>query len=127
MAKIIAYADAEIEPVDFSIAPQYATKSVLAKSGLGIEAIDFFEYNEAFSLVVLANSKLLDISDKKVNVFGGAVALGHPIGMSGARIVQSLLSAFRTKGGKYGLAGICNGGGGSTTMIIQNLLWDSFI
>lgn len=66
--------------------------------------------------------KLLDIPDSKVNVFGGAVALGHPIGMSGARIVQSLISAFRAKGGKYGLAAICNGGGGSTAMIIQNLL-----
>jgi acetyl-CoA C-acetyltransferase len=66
--------------------------------------------------------KLLDISDQKVNIFGGAVALGHPIGVSGARIVQSLLSAFRHKGGRYGLAGICNGGGGSTAMIIQNLL-----
>lgn len=65
----------------------------------------------------------MDISDQKANIFGGAVALGHPIGMSGARIIQSLLSAFRTKGGKYGLAGICNGGGGSTSMIIQNLLW----
>jgi acetyl-CoA C-acetyltransferase len=66
--------------------------------------------------------KLLDISDQKVNIFGGAVALGHPIGVSGARIVQSLLSVFRHKGGKYGLASICNGGGGSTAMIIQNLL-----
>lgn len=124
LAKIVAYADAEIEPVDFSIAPHYATKNVLTKAGLKIENIDYFEYNEAFSVVVLANSKLLDISPEKVNIFGGAVALGHPIGMSGARIVQSLLSAFRKKGGKYGLAGICNGGGGSTTMIIQNLLWN---
>ncbi len=67
--------------------------------------------------------KLLDISDKKTNIYGGAVALGHPIGASGARIVQSLLTAFRNKGGKYGLAAICNGGGGSTSIIIQNLLW----
>lgn len=122
LAKIVAYADAEIEPIDFSIAPNYSTKKVLAKAGLGIESIDYFEFNEAFSVVSLANMKLLDISDQKVNIFGGAVALGHPIGMSGARIIQSLLSAFRTKGGKYGLAAICNGGGGSSAIIIQNLL-----
>ena len=122
LARIVSYADAEIQPIDFSIAPQYATKKALAKAGLNISAINFFEYNEAFSLVVLANMKLLDIPVEKVNIFGGAVALGHPIGMSGARIIQSLLSAFRTKGGKYGLAGICNGGGGSTAMIIENLL-----
>lgn len=67
--------------------------------------------------------KLLDISDEKSNIHGGAVSLGHPIGMSGARLIQSLISAFKTRGGKYGLAGICNGGGGSTAMIIENLLW----
>lgn len=67
--------------------------------------------------------KLLDISDQKVNIFGGAVALGHPIGMSGGRLIQSLITAFKHKGGKYGLAGICNGGGGSTAVIIENLLW----
>ena len=123
LAKIVSYADAEIEPIDFSIAPHYSAKKALAKAGLGIEAIDFVELNEAFSAVSLANMKLLDISHQKINIFGGAVALGHPIGVSGARIVQSLLSAFRLKGGKYGLAAICNGGGGSTAMIVENLLW----
>lgn len=123
LAKIINYADVEIEPIDFSIAPHYSTKKVLKKAGLAIEEIDHFEFNEAFSVVCLANMKLLDISDKKTNIYGGAVALGHPIGASGARIVQSLLTAFRNKGGKYGLAAICNGGGGSTAIIIQNLLW----
>ena len=122
LARIVSYADAEIEPIDFSIAPNYATKNVLKRAGLNISNIDYFEYNEAFSVVVLANSKLLDLNPEKVNINGGAVALGHPIGASGARIIQSLLSAFRTKGGKYGLAGICNGGGGSTAMIIENLL-----
>lgn len=122
LAKIVSYADAEIEPIDFSIAPHYSAKKALAKAGLGIEAIDFVELNEAFSAVSLANMKLLDISHQKINIFGGAVALGHPIGVSGARIVQSLLSAFRLKGGKYGLAAICNGGGGSTAMIVENLL-----
>ena len=122
LARIVSYADAEIEPIDFSIAPHYSAKKALANAGLGIEAIDFFELNEAFSVVSLANMKLLDISPQKINVFGGAVALGHPIGVSGARIVQRLLSVFRHKGGKYGLAAICNGGGGSTAMIIENLL-----
>lgn len=91
------------------------------KAGIKISEIDFFEFNEAFSVVALANMKLLDISAEKTNIYGGAVAMGHPIGMSGARIIQSLLSAFKHKGGKYGLAGICNGGGGSTSMIIENL------
>ena len=83
--------------------------------------IDYFEYNEAFAVVCLANMKLLDIADDKVNVHGGAVAMGHPIGMSGARLIQSLLTVLKQRGGKYGLAGICNGGGGSTAMIIENL------
>ena len=121
LARIVNYADAEIEPVDFSIAPQYAAKKVLSKSGLKIGDIDFFEFNEAFSVVSLANMKLLDIGDDKLNVLGGAVAMGHPIGMSGARIIQSLLTVLKQRGGKYGLAAICNGGGGSTSMIIENL------
>ena len=118
LARIVAYADAELDPIDFSIAPHKSTKKVLARAGLSIGQIDWFEYNEAFSVVCLANMKLLDIAEDKVNVHGGAVAMGHPIGMSGARIVQSLLSVFKHRGGKYGLAGICNGGGGSTAMII---------
>lgn len=121
MARIVNYADAEIEPVDFAIAPQYSTKKVLLKAGLKINDIDYFEYNEAFSVVALANMKLLDIGEDRVNLHGGAVAMGHPIGMSGARIVQSLLTVMKNRGGKYGLAAICNGGGGSTAMIIENL------
>lgn len=121
LARIVGYADAEIEPIDFSIAPNYSTKKVLAKTGLSIGQIDYFEYNEAFSVVCLANRALLDIPDEKINVHGGAVAMGHPIGSSGARIVQSLLTVFKQRGGKYGLAAICNGGGGSTAMVIENL------
>lgn len=121
LARIIGYADAEIEPVDFSIAPNYSTKKALARTGLSIGQIDFFEFNEAFSVVCLANRALLDIPDEKINVHGGAVAMGHPIGMSGARIVQSLLTTFKHRGGKYGLAAICNGGGGSTALVIENL------
>ena len=121
LARIVNYADAEIEPVDFSIAPQYSTKKVLSKAGMKVSDIDYFEFNEAFSVVALANMKLLDIGEEKINVHGGAVAMGHPIGMSGARLVQSLLTVMRNRGGKYGLAAICNGGGGSTAMIIENL------
>jgi acetyl-CoA C-acetyltransferase len=121
LARIVSYADAEIEPVDFAIAPHYSTKKALARAGLSIGNIDYFEFNEAFSVVCLANMKLLDITEDKVNVHGGAVAMGHPIGMSGARIVQRLLTVFKQRGGKYGLAAICNGGGGSTAMIIENL------
>lgn len=118
----MAYADAELDPIDFSIAPQKAVKKVLARAGLSIGQIDLFEFNEAFAVVCLANMKLLDIGDDKVNLHGGAVAMGHPIGVSGARLIQSLLTLFKARGEKYGLAGICNGGGGSTSMIIENLL-----
>lgn len=121
LARIINYADAEVEPVDFSISPHYAVKKLLGKSGLNLNNIDLFEFNEAFSVVVLANLKLLDIPDNKCNIYGGAVALGHPIGMSGTRILQALLTGLKNKNGKYGIAGICNGGGGSTAMLIENL------
>lgn len=121
MARIVNYADAELDPVDFSIAPHKSTKKVLQRAGMSIGQMDYFEFNEAFSSVCLANMKLLDISEDKVNVHGGAVAMGHPIGMSGARILQSLLTVMRHRGGKHGLVSICNGGGGSTAMIVENL------
>lgn len=118
LARIVEYADAELDPIDFSIAPHKAARKVLARAGLSLGQIDFFEFNEAFAAVCLANMKLLDIGDDKMNVHGGAVAMGHPIGMSGARLVQSLLTVLKVRGGKYGLAAICNGGGGSTAMIV---------
>lgn len=121
MAKIIAYADAEIDPIDFCIAPFYASKKALSFAGIDLSKIDYFEFNEAFAATVLANLKLMSIGMDKVNVNGGAVALGHPIGMSGARIVQSLMSVLQQKKGKYGLAGICNGGGGASAIVIENL------
>jgi acetyl-CoA C-acetyltransferase len=121
LAKIIGYADAEIDPLDFCIAPYYATNKVLERTGLKLSDIDFFEFNEAFSVTVLANLKLLDVSVDKMNVHGGAVALGHPIGMSGSRIIQSLITVLTKNKKKYGLAAICNGGGGSSSIIIENL------
>ncbi len=104
--------------VDFCVSPFYAAEKAIKKAGLKIEDIDFFQFNEAFSVVPVAMMKMMNIPKQKVNVFGGAVAMGHPIGMSGARILQSLLSVMKVKGGKYGLVGICNGGGGSTALII---------
>lgn len=94
---------------------------MLDRTGLSIGQIDYFEYNEAFSVVCLANMKLLDIGEDKINLHGGAVSMGHPIGVSGARIIQSLLTVMKHKGGKYGLAGICNGGGGASAVVVENL------
>lgn len=122
LGKIIAYADSEIEPIDFCKSPYYSTVKALKKAGLKIEEIDLFEYNEAFSIVPLLMMKMLNISQEKVNILGGAVAMGHPIGMSGARIVQTLITGLKLKKARYGLASICNGGGGSTAIIVENIM-----
>uniref|UniRef100_A0A8C0SEC6 Acetyl-CoA acetyltransferase, mitochondrial n=1 Tax=Canis lupus familiaris TaxID=9615 RepID=A0A8C0SEC6_CANLF len=114
-----AFADAAVEPIDFPVAPAYAVPKVLRDAGLKKEDITMWEVNEAFSLVVLANIKMLDLDPQKVNMNGGAVSLGHPIGMSGARIVVHLVHAL--KQGEYGLASICNGGGGASALLIQKL------
>ncbi|KAM9038357.1 acetyl-CoA acetyltransferase, mitochondrial isoform X2 [Sarcophilus harrisii] len=117
LARVAAFADAAVAPIDFPIAPAYAIPKILKTSGLKKEDIAMWEVNEAFSLVVLANMKMLDIDPKRVNINGGAVSLGHPIGMSGARIVVHMVHAL--KQGEYGLAGICNGGGGASAILIQ--------
>ena len=119
IAKIKSFADAAQEPVWFTTAPALAMPKAAAKAGVAIEDIDLFEINEAFSVVALANMKELNLDHEKVNVFGGAVAMGHPIGVSGCRIVITLLSALKQKGGKVGLAGICNGGGGASSMVVE--------
>ncbi|MFZ2282896.1 MAG: thiolase family protein, partial [Lutibacter sp.] len=121
IAKIIGYADAAHEPEWFTTAPAKAIPKALAKAGLKIDDIDFFEFNEAFSVVGLANIKLLGIDASKVNVNGGAVSLGHPLGMSGARIVITLASVLEQNKAKYGAAAICNGGGGASAIIIERL------
>eukprot|EP01017_Pseudomicrothorax_dubius_P040684 TRINITY_DN6403_c0_g1_i1.p1 TRINITY_DN6403_c0_g1~~TRINITY_DN6403_c0_g1_i1.p1 ORF type:complete len:402 (-),score=81.46 TRINITY_DN6403_c0_g1_i1:20-1225(-) len=121
LARIVSYADAEVEPLDFCIAPAKAAQFSLDRAGLKLKDIAFHEINEAFAVTVLANMKLLDLSHDQVNVHGGAVALGHPIGMSGARIVQSLMTVLKRHKSKYGMASICNGGGGSSAIIIENL------
>ena len=112
LAKIIGFADASQEPEWFTTTPSKAIPKALDKAGLKVEDVDFFEVNEAFSVVALANMKEMNIAHDKINVFGGAVALGHPIGNSGCRIVGTLISILKHKGGKVGAAGICNGGGG---------------
>ncbi|RXN18865.1 acetyl- mitochondrial [Labeo rohita] len=119
LAKIVAFADAAVAPIDFPIAPAFAVPKVLQAAGVKKEDIAMWEINEAFSVVVLANIKMLDIDPSKVNINGGAVSLGHPIGMSGARIVGHMV--HNLKSGQYGLAGICNGGGGASSILIQKV------
>lgn len=121
LAEIIAYADAEQEPEWFTTTPSIATNKVLKKAGLTLDDIDYFEFNEAFSVVALANAQILGLPLNKVNVYGGAVSLGHPLGCSGARIVVTLSSILRQEGGSLGLAAICNGGGGASAMVIKKI------
>ncbi|MGB5700670.1 acetyl-CoA C-acyltransferase [Muriicola sp.] len=119
LATIKSYADAAQEPKWFTTAPAKALPKALAKANLDINSIDFFEFNEAFAVVGLANMKLLGLKDTNVNVHGGAVALGHPLGCSGARIVITLLSVLQQNKGKLGAAAICNGGGGASALILE--------
>jgi acetyl-CoA C-acetyltransferase len=119
LAKIVSYADAEQAPEWFTTAPSKAIPKALAKAGKSLNDVDFFEINEAFSVVSLANSKELKLDAAKVNVNGGAVALGHPLGSSGSRIVVTLVHVLHQNNAKLGVAGICNGGGGASAMIIE--------
>ncbi|NNJ89881.1 MAG: acetyl-CoA C-acyltransferase, partial [Eudoraea sp.] len=119
LASIKSYADAAQEPKWFTTAPAKALPKALTKAKLDIKSIDYFEFNEAFAVVGLANMKLLGLQDSNVNVHGGAVALGHPLGCSGARIVITLLSVLQQNNGKLGAAAICNGGGGASALILE--------
>lgn len=119
LAKIISYADAAQEPKWFTTAPAKALPKALEKANINIKDVDFFELNEAFSVVGLANIKLLNLNNDKVNVNGGAVSLGHPLGVSGARIIIALTSILKQNNAKIGAAGICNGGGGASAMVIE--------
>ena len=121
LAKIVSYADAAHEPVWFTTAPSKALPIALKKADLEVSDIDFFEFNEAFSVVGLANNKILGLEESKVNVNGGAVSLGHPLGSSGARIIVTLINVLKQNNGKYGAAAICNGGGGASAIVIENL------
>ncbi|UMB60644.1 acetyl-CoA C-acyltransferase [Lutibacter sp. A80] len=121
IAKILGYADAANEPKWFTTAPAKAIPKALAKAGISQNKVDYFELNEAFSIVGLANIKLLNLDANKVNINGGAVSLGHPLGMSGARIVIALTSILEQKNAKIGAAGICNGGGGASAIVIERI------
>jgi acetyl-CoA C-acetyltransferase len=119
IAKIKGFADAEHEPEWFTTAPSKAMPKAAAMAGVSIEEIDFFEFNEAFSVVGMVNNKLLNIPAEKVNVNGGAVALGHPLGSSGARIIVTLINVLKQNNGKIGGAAICNGGGGASAFVLE--------
>jgi acetyl-CoA C-acetyltransferase len=121
LAYIKGYADAAQEPKWFTTAPAKALPKAIAKAGITLNDVDFFEFNEAFSVVGLANMKILELKDDKVNVNGGAVSLGHPLGASGVRILITLLNVLRQNDAKIGAAAICNGGGGASAMVIERI------
>jgi acetyl-CoA C-acetyltransferase len=121
MARIVSYADAEQDPFWFTTTPTIAAPIALKRAGLDKNQIDLFEVNEAFAVVTMAFEQVLDIDHNQVNVNGGACALGHPLGASGTRIVTTLTNALQQKNKKYGLAAICNGGGGASAMIIERV------
>lgn len=121
LAKIIAYADAAQAPEWFTTSPSLAIPKALKQANLSIKDISFFELNEAYAAVILANQQILGLNSSKINVYGGAVAMGHPLGASGARIIVTLLSVLKQEGGKYGVAAICNGGGAASALVIENI------
>ena len=122
LAIIKGFADAEQAPEWFTTSPALAIPKAIANAGLTIDQIDFFEINEAFSVVSLANNKLLKLDPKKVNIHGGAVSLGHPLGSSGSRILVTLIHVLKQQNARYGVAGICNGGGGASSTVIENVI-----
>jgi acetyl-CoA C-acetyltransferase len=119
LARIRSFADAAQAPEWFTTAPSKALPLALQRAGLGTKDIDLFEINEAFSVVSIANNRLMDLDPAKVNVNGGAVSLGHPLGASGARILVTLVHALRKNGKRMGAAGICNGGGGASAVVLE--------
>ena len=121
IAKVIGYADAEQAPEWFTTTPSIAVPKAVAKAGLKMEDISYWELNEAFSVVGIENSRRMKLDPAKVNVNGGAVSLGHPLGCSGARIIVTLINVLKQNNAKYGAAGICNGGGGASAMVIENV------
>lgn len=121
IAKIVGYADAEQAPEWFTTTPSLAVPKAVAKAGLKMEDIEYYELNEAFSVVGIVNSQKMSLKPEQVNVNGGAVSLGHPLGCSGARILCTLVSVLHQKNAKYGAAGICNGGGGASAVVIERM------
>lgn len=121
VARIRGFADAAQDPIWFTTTPSLAVPRALRMAGINEKEVDFYEINEAFAVVVIANNRLLKLDPEKVNVFGGAVSLGHPIGCSGARITTTLMSVLNQKKAKIGVAGICNGGGGASALVLEKL------
>jgi acetyl-CoA C-acetyltransferase len=121
LARIVSYADAEQAPEWFTTTPSLAAPKAVAKAGLKMEDISYWELNEAFAVVGIENTRRMKLDPSKVNVHGGAVSLGHPLGASGARIMVTLINVLKANKGKYGAAGICNGGGGASAMVIENI------
>src|SRR6185503_5634598 len=121
IAKILSYADAEQAPEWFTTTPSLAVPKAIEKAGLKMEDIEYWELNEAFAVVGIENTKRLKLDPSKVNVHGGAVSIGHPLGASGARIIVTLINVLKANNAKYGAAGICNGGGGASAIVIENV------
>lgn len=121
IARVVSYEDAEQAPEWFTTTPALAVPKAVAKAGLKMEDISSWELNEAFSVVGIENTRRMKLDPAKVNVNGGAVSIGHPLGCSGARIIVTLINVLKQQGGKYGAAGICNGGGGASAMVIENM------
>lgn len=121
IARISGWGEAERSPIDFTIAPSLAIPKALKFAKLSYDDVDFYELNEAFSVVGLANAKICNLPQEKVNAYGGAVALGHPLGCSGARIIVTLLSVLSQEGGRFGVAAVCNGGGGASALVVERL------
>jgi len=121
IARILGWGEAEKAPQEFTTAPSLAIPLALSNAKINKSNVDLYEINEAFSCVSLANMKILDLDPSKVNVFGGAVAIGHPLGCSGARIIVTLINALKKHNKTIGVAGICNGGGGASSIVIENL------
>ena len=121
IAKIRGFADAAQDPIWFTTAPSLAIPKAMKNAGIKKSDVDYYEINEAFSAVAIANNRLLELDGDHVNVFGGAVALGHPLGCSGARIITTLNSVLTQKNASIGVAGICNGGGGASAIVIEKV------
>jgi len=121
IAKLTSYADAAQDPELFTTAPSLAVPKALKKANLSVNDIDYWELNQAFSVVGIANTQKLGLDPSKVDVNGGAVSLGHPLGNSGSRIIVTLINVLKQNNGKYGAAGICNGGGGASAMVVENI------
>ncbi len=121
LAKVIGYADAEQAPEWFTTSPSLAIPKAVAKAGLQLSDIEYYEINEAFSVVSLANNKKLNLDPSRVNIWGGAVSMGHPLGNSGSRIIVTLMNVLQQNNARYGVAGICNGGGGASAVVIERI------